>query len=129
MQKLSRSITVALVATLLIMGFIYPVSVAGSVTTAEDAIFHADLARKTYGVDGTGIKVAVISDNLGDYSPSLNSGDLPTVTVINDDSVGHHEGEPMLEIVHDIASGTDLYFYANDGFVMKQERKNSSSNC
>jgi cysteine sulfinate desulfinase/cysteine desulfurase-like protein len=49
MQELSRSIAVALVATLLIVGFINPVSAAGSVTTAGDAILHSDQVRSTWG--------------------------------------------------------------------------------
>ena len=42
----------------------YAVHRVGSVTTEGDAILHADQARAKYGVDGSGVKVGVLSDGI-----------------------------------------------------------------
>jgi hypothetical protein len=66
----------------------------GSVESQGDAILQAKAARSQFGVDGTGIRVGVISDGIGgifatgctscgpaSVTPSpINSGDLPNAT-------------------------------------------------
>jgi hypothetical protein len=66
----------------------------GSVDSQGDAILQADVARSQFGVDGTGIRVGVISDGIGGVfatgctscgpttaTPSpINAGDLPNAT-------------------------------------------------
>ncbi len=42
----------------------YAVRAIGSVTTEGDRIISADIARQQYGLDGTGVRVGVISDGL-----------------------------------------------------------------
>ncbi len=42
----------------------YAVRRVGAVTTEGDAILHADVARRELSVDGTGVKIGVISDGL-----------------------------------------------------------------
>jgi hypothetical protein len=129
----------------------------GSVDSQGDAILQADVARSQFGVDGTGIRVGVISDGIGGIfatgctscgpssaTPSpIASGDLPSATGTRNSSgiltsvsggitaqsfradgnleaclggtcdtsgnVGA-EGTAMLEIVHDLAPGSQLYF-------------------
>jgi hypothetical protein len=70
----------------------YAVRHTGSVTTEGDTILHADLARKQFSVDGTGVRVGVISDGLkGIFAKScsncggapggpISTGDLPDAT-------------------------------------------------
>ena len=83
----------------------------GSVNSQGDAAHGANLARVTYGVDGTGIKVGVLSDSVDYLANSQASGDLGTVTVLPGQSgSGAGEGTAMLEIVHDLAPGAALYF-------------------
>ena len=48
---------------------------AGSVQTQGDAAMMADTARSTFGVDGTGIKILVISD--GADSLAASQADFP----------------------------------------------------
>ena len=70
----------------------YAVHRVGSVTTEGDAILHADQARAKYGVDGSGVKVGVLSDGIkGVFQKGCTScgaatagpvasGDLPDAT-------------------------------------------------
>lgn len=127
----------------------------GSVESQGDAILQAAAARSQFGVDGTGIRVGVISDGIGGIfatgctscsattaipSP-ITLGDLPNATgtrnasgVLTSVSGGiiaqsfpssnpnleppasdtasgvGAEGTAMLEIVHDLAPGAQLYF-------------------
>lgn len=67
---------------------------SGSVESQGDAILQAEAARNQFGVDGTGIRVGVISDGIGGIfatgctscgattaTPSpINNGDLPSAT-------------------------------------------------
>lgn len=127
----------------------------GSVESQGDGILQATTARSQFGVDGTGIRVGVISGGIGGIfatgcttcgpttaTPSpINTGDLPNATGTRNSSgiltsvsggiiaqsfrsdgdlEGHAqpdgpagvnaEGTAMLEIVHDLAPGTQLYF-------------------
>lgn len=66
---------------------------AGSVTTEGDSILHADAARAAFSLDGSGVKVGVISDGLkgvfatgcgtncaGVSGGPISTGDLPAAT-------------------------------------------------
>lgn len=130
----------------------------GSVTSQGDALLMAAAARQQYGLDGTGIKIGVISDGIGgifatnctvcgatsaDPSPML-TGDLPQAIgartssgvlfsasggiiarsfvqayaptgnlappTLSTTSGVASEGTAMMEIVHDLAPGAQLYF-------------------
>ena len=81
---------------------------------------RAAAARNTYGSDGTGIKIGVLSDGVRNLAAAQASGDLGPVTVLpgqSGTSAGQcsatascDEGTAMLEIVHDIAPGAQLFF-------------------
>jgi hypothetical protein len=87
---------------------------SGEVTSAGDAILRANVARSTFGVDGNGQKVGVLSLGVDHLANSQASADLPAmVEVINNRSRGD-EGTAMLEIVHDLAPGAKLA-YADAG--------------
>lgn len=94
----------------------YGFSQAGSVTTEGDTILKANLARSSFGVDGTGVRVGVISDGVGGIASSQASGDLPAVNTTTCNVAGGNpqlsgsEGTAMLEIVHDLAPGAELWF-------------------
>ena len=96
----------------------YPAVNAGSVTTQGDAIIHTDALRSALGVDGSGVKVGVISDGLAGLATSQGSGDLPSVDSTTCNVTGQNptaaaaggEGTAILEIVHDIAPGAELSF-------------------
>src|SRR5439155_24673504 len=79
----------------------YRVLRTGSVNTAGDSLLLADKVRNqfaAYGIDGSGIKVGVISDGV-DHRASVGE-DLSTVTVNSSIPGTGDEGTAMLEIVH-----------------------------
>jgi hypothetical protein len=94
----------------------------GSVTSEGDAQLNAGAARTQFDVDGTGIKVGILSDSfdaLGGASTDASTGDLPgpgnpcgrtnPVQVLSDVG-GADEGRAMAQLVHDLAPGADLAF-------------------
>jgi Calx-beta domain/Subtilase family len=89
----------------------------GSVTSQGDAAQRSSVARTMFGVTGSGVMVGVLSDSfncLGGAAADMTSGDLPPVTVLQEEpgcsSSGTDEGRAMLQIVHDVAPGASLAF-------------------
>jgi hypothetical protein len=106
---------------------------AGAINTCQTGVvsegnsqLKADAAKTQFDVDGTGVKVGVLSDsydtNAGatkHAADDIASADLPgganpcgrtgPVEVIAD-LAGKDEGRAMLQIVHDIAPGASLAF-------------------
>ena len=101
----------------------------GLTTTQGDHSMRSDLARSQFGVDGSGVRVGVLSDSFdcapGPFASGQNftragqdtvNGDLPLgVRVLADlhmvpDSECTDEGRAMMQIVHDVAPGASLSF-------------------
>eukprot|EP00898_Chlorokybus_atmophyticus_P000969 jgi/Chlat1/1873/Chrsp141S02182 len=105
------------------------VSVAGDyrwppkVQSQGDKAMRADaLKAMVPGLTGAGVKVGVLSDSynaLGGAAKDVASGDLPAgVVVLKDITKGTDEGRAMLQLVHDVAPGSPLYFYtAHNGLA------------
>ena len=112
---------------------------SGSVQTEGDAVLKADQTRSIFGIDGSGVKVAVISDGIDGLSESIASRDIPETGIMvsstplaeggvsvddpcpefvpltgtpidREDLTVGPEGLAMLEIIHDIAAGAELFF-------------------
>jgi Subtilase family len=95
---------------------------AGLVTSEGDASMHADTARSIFGVDGTGIKVGVLSDSFATVASPITTmaqdianGDLPADTTILQDFSNAamdqtDEGRAMAQIIHDSAPGASIAF-------------------
>ena len=80
-------------------------------TSEGDGAHFADDARSTYGVDGSGVTVGVLSDGVDSLGSLVSSGDLPgSVTVLSGQAGTGSEGTAMLEIIHDLAPGASLMF-------------------
>ncbi len=80
-------------------------------TSEGDAAHQANVARSTFGVDGTGITIGVLSNGVNSLAARQASGDLPSrVTVLPGQAGSGDEGTAMLEIVHDLAPGAHLLF-------------------
>jgi len=93
----------------------HPLYNTGDVTSAGDTVLRAAEARAVFGVDGSGIKVGVMSDGVSHLSNSVATGDLPSSPAVDVLQVGSgDEGTAMLEIIHDLAPGAPLAFYAPD---------------
>ncbi len=85
-------------------------------TTQGDAAHRATVARTTHRVDGTGIGIGVISDGVRTLAARQASGDVPAqVTVLPGQAGAGDEGTALLEIVHDLAPGAELYFATGNG--------------
>ncbi|KKL22638.1 hypothetical protein LCGC14_2433440, partial [marine sediment metagenome] len=107
----------------------------GSVTTEGDSILGADLVRSAVGVDGTGVSIGVISDGVGGLAASQASADLPAVNTAtcnvipgSDPTLSGAEGTAMLEIVHDLAPGAELWF-GHFGFPGTSLAFNAAVDC
>jgi hypothetical protein len=81
-----------------------------AVDSEGDATHKAIATRSTYGVNGAGIKVGVISSGIDGLAASQGAGALGAVTVLPGQAGQGNEGTAMLEIVHDLAPGAQLYF-------------------
>ena len=85
-------------------------------TSAGDVAHRANSARRTHSIDGTGIGIGVISNGVRSLADRHASGDLPArVTVLQGQAGAGDEGTALLEIVHDLAPGADLYFATGSG--------------
>ncbi|MDB6043258.1 MAG: hypothetical protein JWM63_1809 [Gammaproteobacteria bacterium] len=111
---------------------------AGLTTSQGDHSMRSDLGRAQFGVDGTGVRVGVLSDSFdcapGAFATGQNftragqdavNGDLPLgVRVLADlhsapDSECTDEGRAMMQIVHDVAPGATLSFHT--AFVSEED--------
>jgi hypothetical protein len=105
---------------------------SGAVVSEGDTQLAAASARSTYGVDGSGVTVGILSDSFDalsgdplDASAGVLAGELPgtgntcagqtnPVNVLEDYAGGEDEGRAMLEVVHDLAPGASLDFATAD---------------
>ena len=85
--------------------------------TEGDVAHRTAAARLAFGVDGTGVRVGVISDSVQALASLQASGDLPAGVQILPGQAGSgtSEGSAMLEIVHDLAPGAQLLFATANG--------------
>lgn len=107
------------IATVNLLGHPNP-DQAGSVGNQADQGLFTDLVRNTFGLDGTGIKVGIISNSVNQVGSgiagSVATGDLPAdgIQVLSDLdpslATGSDEGRAIAELVHDIAPGAELAF-------------------
>ena len=92
---------------------------AGATTSQGDVAQRSNAARSSFGVDGTGVTVGVLSDSYdcaGGAAGDVTSGDLPSgVTVLQDRCPNADEGRAMMQIVHDVAPGAALAFHTATG--------------
>ncbi|HEV8184856.1 MAG TPA: S8 family serine peptidase [Chthoniobacterales bacterium] len=117
-----------------------PFSNAGSVNSQGDTTHRSAQARSTFGANGAGIKVGVLSTSINDTKNSLgksvNSGDLPGDTRVLQGQAGANalggEGLAMLEIVHDLAPASKLYYatgFSGEAQMAQNIRNLAASGC
>ena len=98
----------------------------GSVTSQGDTAHAAAAARTSFSIDGSGVRVGVLSDGVDSRAARQASGDLPVtcasppapgpcVAVATGLGGSGDEGTAMLEIVYDLAPGAQLFFATADG--------------
>lgn len=102
----------------------------GSVVSQGDKAMNTDQGRATAGVDGSGLKIGILSDTynaLGGAAEGVAEGNLPgvgnpngystPVQVLADRVTGTDEGRGMAELVHDVAPGAELAFHTAFGGI------------
>lgn len=89
----------------------------GSVTTEGDRATRAANLRRQLEVDGSGVRIGMISDSLVHTQASIESGDLPPNIIIVNGRNGAasdatDEGVALAEIIYDLAPGATLLFHS-----------------
>ncbi len=85
----------------------------GPLDSEGDTTHDAIEARRRYNVDGTGVKIGVLSNGTKSLAKSQAAGELPgSVTVLSGQAgpTDKDEGTAMMEIVQDIAPGAQLFY-------------------
>ena len=94
----------------------YALYARGSAVSEGDHALGAAAARERFGVDGAGVRVAVISDGIRGLAAAQGRGDAPQLAEALAFGAGRlergAEGTAMLELVHDLAPGAELSFGA-----------------
>ncbi|HZG25470.1 MAG TPA: hypothetical protein VEZ17_12855, partial [Chitinophagaceae bacterium] len=119
----SESIRKKLGALLKNKNLFAPAPYIGTVNSEGDRTHRADDARNTFGYEGQGIRIGVLSDSYDSKKEAANdvsTGNLPgtnnpfgnttPVTVLQDAPNRTDEGRAMLQIIHDLAPKAQLYF-------------------
>ena len=101
-----------------------PITWQGKVGTEGDLTHQALDARGTFGINGAGLKIGVLSDGVTSRALSQASKDLPPtcgtspcLTVLSGQAGAGDEGTAMLEIIHDMVPGADLFFATADNSI------------
>ena len=82
----------------------------GSVSSQADVTHRSAVFRGLTGITGAGVKIGVLSDGVQHLADAQASGDLGAVTVLPGQTGSGDEGTAMLELIHDMAPGAQLYF-------------------
>ena len=94
----------------------YALYARGSAVSEGDHALGAAAARERFGVDGAGVRVAIISDGIRGLAAAQERGDAPPLAEALAFGAGRlergAEGTAMLELVHDLAPGAELSFGA-----------------
>jgi PGF-pre-PGF domain-containing protein len=94
----------------------------GSTVSEGDSILNSSSLRELYGVNGTGIKIGIISDGVDNLENAQATGDISSDVHVLSNKLGGSEGTSMLEIAHDIAPGAELYFHDCGGSRLEFNR-------
>ncbi|HKQ75439.1 MAG TPA: S8 family serine peptidase [Blastocatellia bacterium] len=86
----------------------------GAVNSQGDAAHRADQVR-ALGINGNGVRIGVLSDGVDALAAQQLAGELPAVTVVPGQAGSGNEGTAMLEIIHDLAPGAQLFFARGGG--------------
>lgn len=109
-SNIRNALTAALQGSETGVAGVVPPTGVGSQTSEGDATHRAASARGTFHTDGTGVKIGILSDGVTSLAASQALGDLGPVTILPGQAGSGDEGTAMLEIVHDLAPGAQLYF-------------------
>lgn len=95
---------------------LYAALSAGDALTEGDELLNAASARQRFDVDGSGVRVAVISDGIIGLDEAIQASEAPRLREAEAFGDGRldrgEEGTAMIEIVHDLAPGAEISFGA-----------------
>jgi subtilisin family serine protease len=137
-DKVMTSILIAATTAVGGIGIATPAHAIGSVTTQGDQAMRSDIARQSYGVDGRGVTVGILSNSFNllagnefgipDYAADIASGDLPAnINVLQDAMIPPEFGGPgcplgrqgdcdeiraIAQIIYDIAPGVNFVVHS-----------------
>jgi uncharacterized repeat protein (TIGR01451 family) len=86
----------------------------GPVNSQGDEAHRADQVR-ALGINGNGVRIGVLSDGVDTLAAQQMAGELPAVTVVPGQAGSGNEGTAMLEIIHDLAPGAQLFYATAQG--------------
>jgi hypothetical protein len=118
-QTVTANMPLAAIETLAANPNVFRIAAAPKVTTNAGSLtsqgYVSHKARETVnaGHTGAGVKVGVLSDSVDFLAPLIGTGDLPAGTTVlpgQSGDPGTSEGTAMMEIVHDLAPGAQLFF-------------------
>ena len=101
---------------------------SGKIVTEGDRVLKADIARNSFDIDGSGIRIGIISSSFDArylLASDISNGELPgannpegklqSIQVLkdlkSDNIAADDEGRALAQIVHDEAPGAELLFY------------------
>jgi len=87
----------------------------GGPDLSGDIAHQTDVARMTYGLDGKGVKIGVVSVGAVSIAKEQAAGRLPPVNILAGQAGKGDEGTAILEILYTMAPGASLYFGAAGG--------------
>src|SRR5262245_46648157 len=92
----------------------FALAFTGAVNSQGDAAHRADQVRAV-GINGSGVRIGVLSDGVDALAAQQLAGELPAVTVVAGQAGSGNEGTAMLEIINDLAPGAQLFFATATG--------------
>lgn len=97
----------------------YATTHVGLAESQGDEAMRADVARTSFGVDGSGVRIGTLSDSynaLGGAFADQANGDLPQdVQVLLDITGASDEGRAMMQLIADVAPGSPQAFHTAFG--------------
>lgn len=72
--------------------------------------------RNIFNVDGTNIKIGIISDGAKNWLDAYSADELPMISIIRNGE--GNEGTAMMEIIHDLAPSSELIFAGIKGLLL-----------
>lgn len=83
----------------------------GTVASEADRTHRTGTARASFGVDGTGMKIGVLSDGVNSLAASKANGNLNAkARALSGQSGSGDEGTAMMELIQDMLPGAELIF-------------------
>lgn len=105
---------------------------SGKIVSEGDRLLKADIARNNFRVDGSGIKIGIISNSFNakdSLTSDIANGVLPGASnpegkfqpiqvlkdLKSDNVLASEEGRALAQIIHDTAPGAELLFHTSIG--------------